>query len=812
MRTVFLASVLSIVLGRIIIAVCLRAGLRVVLGMFVLLVSVTAAQAQSNVGWPIYNGGANGDHYSKLDQINRSNVKRLAVAWKFDTGEKGGMQTNPLIVDGVLYAYTPTAKVIALNGTTGKQIWRFDSGVKSSQPARGLAYWTDGKQSRLFAGIMNFLYCLDAKTGKPIESFGEAGRIDLRKGLRGNYEDQSIALTSPGTVYKDVIIVGGRNPETHPAPPGDIRAFDVHTGKLRWRFRTIPHPGEPGYETWPKDAWKTAGAANNWAGMTVDTQRGIVYVPTGSAVMDFYGGDRVGDDLYTDSLLALDALTGKKLWYFQGVHHDIWDRDFPAAPVLFTMERDGKKIPALAQSSKQGYIFVFDRVTGKPLFPIIERPYPKSIVPGEVTAPTQPLPDLPAPFARQRVTINDLTTRTPEAHAWAVKKFNESTSDGQFIPFRLDEDTIVFPGFDGGAEWGGPALDPKTNILYVNANEMAWLGRLVPAETGGSPGEQLFRQQCAVCHGINRAGSPPAMPSLVDVTKRLPEQKIVDTIHGGNGRMPAFPNVQGSLLEDLLTYLRTEVKPAGDKSEMTAASPASVSGVDDPEGKQVYQMYCAGCHGEKWEGQMNPPIPGLLGIGKRMTKAQVAAIVEKGRGTMIAFPDVKDKQLEALLHYLGVGETLPKEQEATPGIPQYDFAGYRKFLDPDGYPAVSTPWGTLTAINLNTGKTVWKIPFGTYPDLAAKGNTKTGSENYGGPIVTAGGVLFIGATVYDRTFHAYDAATGKLLWEQQLPCAGVATPSTYEVNGRQYVVIAASGGRDPKSPTCGEYVAFALPK
>ncbi|MDE3202419.1 MAG: PQQ-binding-like beta-propeller repeat protein [Acidobacteriota bacterium] len=799
---------LEVVSGGIIITVGSRAGLRVALCLVCVCILTAGLYAQTSVDWRVYNGSLSGDHYSKLNQINRKNVKQLKIAWTFDTGEKGGIQTNPLVIGGVLYAYTPTAKVIALNAATGQQIWRFDSGVKSTQPARGLAFWANGKQTRLFAGIMNFLYCLDAKTGEVIRSFGEDGRLDLRKGLRGNYEDQSIALTSPGTVYKDVIIVGGRNPETHPAPPGDIRAFDVHTGKLRWVFHTIPHPGEPGYETWPKDAWKTAGAANNWAGMTVDVQRGIVYVPTGSAVMDFYGGDRVGDGLYTDSELALDALTGKKLWYFQGVHHDVWDRDFPTAPVLFTMHRDGKEIPAIAQTSKQGFVFVFDRVTGKPLYPITERPYPKSIVAGEVTAPTQPLPDWPAPFARQRVTINDLTARTPEAHAWAVKKFNESISDGQFIPFRTDRDTLVFPGFDGGAEWGGPALDPKTNILYVNANEMAWLGRLVPAETGGSPGEQLFRQQCSVCHGINRAGSPPAMPSLIDVTKRLPEQKIVDTIHGGNGRMPAFPNVQGKQLESLLAFLRTEVKPEDDKKEMAAVVEP---GVHDPEGKQVYQTYCAGCHGDNWKGQMAPPIPGLLGIEHRLTRAQVTEIVQKGSKTMIAFPDLKDKQLDALLHYLGVHEELPKV-DSTPGIPQYDFAGYRKFLDPDGYPAVSTPWGTLTAINLNTGKMVWKIPFGTYPDLAAKGETKTGSENYGGPVVTAGGVLFIGATVYDRTFHAYDAATGKLLWEQQLPCAGVATPSTYEVNGRQYVVIAASGGRDPKSPTCGEYVAFALPK
>ena len=407
--------------------------------------------AQNAVDWPVYNGGADGDHYSKLTQINRGNVGLLKVAWTFDTGETGGIQDNPLIVGRTLYAYTPTQKIIALDAATGALKWKFDSGVSGTQPARGIAYWTDGKQGRILAGVMNFLYCLDAKTGKPIASFGESGRIDLRKELRGDYERQSIYLTTPGIIYKDLIIVGGRNPETHPAPPGDVRAFDVRTGKLRWSFHTIPHPGEPGYETWPAEAWKTAGAANNWAGMALDEKRGIVYVPTGSAVFDFYGGDRLGDDLYANTLLALDANTGKRLWHFQGVHHDIWDRDFPAPPALFTIQRDGKTVDALAQTTKQGYLYLFDRVTGQPLFPIHEHPYPASTVPGEAASPTQPKPDAPESFARQRLTEDMLTTRTPEAHAWAVKEFRTFITDGQFVPLAVDRQTVVFPGFDGGA-------------------------------------------------------------------------------------------------------------------------------------------------------------------------------------------------------------------------------------------------------------------------------------------------------------------------------------------------------------------------
>src|ERR1700758_653654 len=330
-------------------------------------------KSPKSIDWPVYGGQLAGDHYSPLTQINRSNVSKLKVEWTFDTGEKGGLQTSPLVVGRMLYAYTPTQKVIALDAATGNLVWTFDSGIKGTQPDRGLSWWTDGSESRLFAGVMNYLYALDPATGKSIPSFGEGGRVDLRKQLRGDYREQSIALTSPGVVYKDLIIVGGRNPESHPAPPGDIRAFDVHTGALRWSFHTIPHPGEFGFDTWPKDAWLKSGAANNWAGMSIDEKRGIVYVPTGSAVDDFYGADRVGDDLFADTLLALDANTGKRLWHFQGVHHDIWDRDFPSPPTLVTVHSGGREVAAVAQTTKQGFVYLFDRVTGSPLFPVVEQ-------------------------------------------------------------------------------------------------------------------------------------------------------------------------------------------------------------------------------------------------------------------------------------------------------------------------------------------------------------------------------------------------------------------------------------------------------
>jgi len=778
------------------------------------------AANKGNVDWPVYGGETANDHYSPLKQIDRGNVGKLQVAWTFDTHEKGGLQAQPLIVGRTLYGLTPSQKVIALDAASGKLLWTFDSGIVGTQPDRGLTYWHEGAESRLFAGVMNYLYALDPATGKPIPGFGEGGRIDLRKELRGDYTQQSIALTTPGVIYKNLIIVGGRNPETHPAPPGDIRAFDVRTGALRWSFHTIPHPGEEGYNTWPSEAWKKSGAANNWAGMTVDVQRGIVYAPTGSAVFDFYGADRVGDDLYANTLLALDAETGKRIWHFQGVHHDIWDRDFPSPPTLVTVVRDGKRIDALAQTTKQGFIYVFDRVSGKPLFPIAENPYPASDVPGEVTAATQPLPLAPEPFGRQILTEDMLTNRTPEAHQFALEKFKTVRSAGQFLPFTVDKLTVIFPGFDGGAEWGGSALDPASGVLYVNENEMAWLGGLTPTQSGGSPGEQSYRNLCSVCHGIHREGAPPAFPTLIGIDRRQSDKEIALAIHQGKGRMPGFPNIDDARMQSLIEYLKstekspaTDAKARSDKREMSASAlDTKKANEDNPAGAASFQAHCAICHGDHMEGIV-PSFPALLGLEGRMTKEQTLEIIHKGKGRMPGFPTLADTELTALLKYIGIPGTgsIASVNAANSDEMRYQFTGYRKFLDQDGYPAISPPWGTLNAVDLNTGKYLWKIPLGEYPELAAKGMTNTGTENYGGPIVTAGGLLFIGATIFDKKIHAFNSRTGKLLWEATLPYAGLATPATYMVDRKQYVVIAASGGRDPKSPAGGEYVAFALP-
>jgi glucose dehydrogenase len=781
--------------------------------------TVHAATASTMADWPAYGGQVAGDHYSALSQINRTNVQQLKVAWKFDTGEVGGLQTNPLVIGRMMYLYSPSQKILALDAATGKTIWTFDTGIPGQQPNRGMCYWTDGKENRLLASVMDHLYALDPLTGKPIPGFGENGAIDLRRNLdETDYTSIFAVMTTPGVLYKDLIITGFRAPETQPAARGDIRAYDVRTGKLRWSFHTIPHPGEPGYETWPKDAWKITGSANNWTGMAVDEKRGIVYVPTGSAVTDFYGADRVGNDLYANTLLALDANTGRLIWHFQGVHHDIWDRDFPSPPALVTVKQNGRLVDAVAQTTKHGYLFLFDRVTGKSLFPIEERPFPASDVPGEVSSATQPIPVMPAPYARQRLTADMLTQRTPEAHAWAVEQFRTFRSDGLFIPFSLDKQTVILPGFDGGAEWGGSAIDPHSGVIYINSNDIAWTGGLTLNNQGGSPGETTYINHCSACHGSNRKGSPPAFPSLVNIQKTISDAEITNVIRQGKGRMPSFPNIDDGHLHELLDFLHTN--NISDDPGARSDPPAPVAGNrNEKTGAELYDKKCAICHGADLSGAP-PNYPGLVGVRSRLGDAQILNTIHNGKGRMPAFPNLSDDETAAILRFLGASalteEPSSKKEASSPSAPpsdtaKYRFTGYRKFLDPDGYPAIVPPWGTLNAIDLNTGKYLWKVPLGEYPELVAKGMKDTGSENYGGPIVTAGGLVIIGATIYDRKIRAYNSETGSLLWEANLPFAGVATPATYMVDGKQYIVIATSGQRDPKGPQGAAYIAFALP-
>jgi quinoprotein glucose dehydrogenase len=684
--------------------------LRSVTLVLLLAVARRDAAAQHSVDWPVYGGSDDHTHYTTLGQISPANVKRLKVAWTYATRDEftgSEMQTNPIIVDGVLYGTSPKLRVFALDAATGKELWSFDpqNGAPPTSRIRHRGVVVTG--DRLLFNYRNRLYALDRRTGRPIPTFGDSGWFDLRAGLGRPVQGLSVSASSPGVVFDGLLIMGSSVPEALPSAPGDIRAFDVQTGALRWSFHTIPHPGEPGYETWPPDAWKIAGGANAWSGVTLDPKRGRVFVATGSASYDFYGGNRAGDNLYANSVIALDARTGARVWHYQVLRHDLWDRDLPAAPVLVTLTHGGKAIDAVAQITKTGHVFVLDRETGAPLFPVEERAMPPAVLAGDRAAPTQHFPLLPPPFTRQQLTRGDLTTRSPAAHAAALKLFEQYGTKHPFAPPN-EKGTIIFPGVDGGGEWGGPAFDPATGLLYVNANEMAWLLKLVPRSD-----RSLYAANCASCHGENRAGSAMA-PSLVGIAERRTPQQVAQVIRDGTGRMPAFGSaLEGRAVTDLVNYLVT-------------GRDASAAVGPDPF-----------------------------------------------------------------------------------GVP-YRNAYFDIFVDHEGYPAIKPPWGTLNAIDLNAGRIAWSVPLGEYPKLTARGIRNTGTDNYGGAIVTENGLLFIAATTYDNRIRAFDKRSGRLLWSAALPAAGNATPSTYMVNGVQYLVIACGGGKNG-APSGGTYVAFALP-
>jgi quinoprotein glucose dehydrogenase len=674
--------------------------------------TLTLCAPAADVEWPI-NGGAYNIRYSTLSQVTPQNVTKLEVAWTYDSHDAykdSEMQSNPIVVDGVLYATTPALRVVALNAATGKAIWTFDPNL--GQPIlrrfrhRGVTVYKD----RVFVTHRNYLWALDKLTGKPIPSFADEGRLDLRKGLDRPAEGISISASSPGVIFEDTIILGSTVPETLPGSPGHIRAFDAKTGKQRWIFHTIPHPGEFGYETWSQDSYKISGGANAWAGLSIDPKLGMVFAATGSASFDFYGPNRIGDNLFADCVLALDVRTGRRIWHFQAIKHDVWDLDFPAAPNLVTVTRNGKKVEAVAQITKTGFVYLFDRRSGKPLFPIQYRSVPPSVLDGEKLSPVQPYPVKPPPFTRQVFTEGMVTNRTPEAHAAVLAKLREIDSQGMFTP-PSRRGTLLFPGTDGGGEWGGAAYDPATGFLYVNSNEQPWIIRMVTQDT-----QSLYRNNCAGCHGNDRKGAPPTFPSLIDIGQRRTKQELASVIREGTGRMPGFSHLDGKVNE-IADFLITGRDP-GAELQATAGN--------------------------------------------------------------------------------------------DPNRLKYRNEGYILWRDPDGYPPLRPPWGTLNAIDLNKGEIRWQIPLGEYPELVAKGMRNTGSDNYGGPVVTANGLLFIGATSFDKKFRAFDKLTGKLLWETTLPAAGNATPSIYEINGREFIVIVCGGGKND-APSGSSIVAFALP-
>ncbi len=699
----------------------LFASLFVVLGI-VFMATQTTDEKNNYTEWSEYLGGPDRNHYSTLNQITPENVKNLQIAWTYEVGEGGQMQTNPIIVDGLLYGVTPSVQAFALDAATGKEVWKFgEPNAHWASTSRGVSYWADGDDKRILITVGPSLYALNAKTGKPIETFGDKGKIDLHTGLPEIAKDKFIMSNTPGTIFEDLIVMPVRLSEGADAAPGDIRAFNVRTGKLAWTFHTIPYPKEFGYETFPKDAYLNnyVGAGNNWSGMSVDRKRGIIYIPTGSAGFDFYGGNRKGSNLFTDCLLALDARTGKRIWHYQTTHHDIWDRDLPAPPNLITVTQNGKKIDAVAQITKQGYVFLFDRVTGKPLFEIEEKQMPTSTIPEESPWATQPIPTKPLPYARQSniLTENDINPYS-ENRDELIAKFKTYRKEQYAPPSK--EGTIVLPGFDGGGEWGGAAADPEEGILYVNSNEMAWI------------------------------------LTLVDNPKK----------------------------EQLAT--------------MSA-------------GEKVYNTTCIACHGADRKGNPKSGYPSLVDISERRSKLYVNVMIKNGKGMMPGNPTLSNDQRQALVGFLFGDEKKEVAGANTSKIPHlpYRITGYNKFLDKNGLPAIAPPWGTLNAIDLNTGKYLWKIPFGEEESLKAKGIANTGTENYGGPVVTANGLLFIAATK-DGKFRVFDKKTGKLIWETTLPAAAFATPATYQVNGKQYVVLAC-GGTKLGTPKGNKYVAFALP-
>lgn len=690
--------------------------------------------------WTMYNGSPDAQKYSSLAQIDTSNVSALRPRWTYHTGDAdtaahSEIQCNPLIIDSTLYATTPQLKLIALEALTGKRIWQFNPFDSATTPTairsklfqntcRGITYWTDGKAKYIYYTVGPLLLCVNAATGRLEPGFGQDGAVDLHQGLGARAQDLYVTASTAGMVYKDLLIMGCRVSENAAAAPGYIRAYDLRTGAIRWTFHTIPQPGEPGYETWDDStAYAHIGGANVWSGFSLDEKRGLLFCPVGSPAFDFYGGKRHGSGLYGNCLLALDAATGRHVWHFQGVHHDVWDRDFPNPPVLLTIHKDGKPIDVAVQTTKTGFIFVLERATGKPVYPVEEMKVDdQSTLEGEKLWPTQPTSRTPKPFVRQHFSPGELNTLLPDSEYAQVKRRLDTLQYGSVFLPPSTRGTVVLPGFDGGAEWGGPAADPNTGMLYLNANEMAWVLTMTPApkaathEDFAHAGARLYRSNCMACHGPDRKGAGN-YPPLINVNKKYNLSSFLHLVNTGRRMMPAFTQLDAEAQKAIASY----ILELPDLQKQTFSKPAT------------------------------PPDP---------------------------------------------FQELP-----------YTFTGYNKFLSKSGAPALRPPWGTLSAIDLNTGQYAWQVPLGEdsrYP------GRHTGTENYGAPVATAGGLLFIGAT-RDNMFRAFSRRTGKVLWETRLPAPAFATPAVAAIGGRQYVFIACGGGK-LHLPSNDVYMAFALPQ
>ena len=673
--------------------------------------------------WAIYRGDKKSNQYSELAQINAANVHKLQPVWEYHTGDPNGpsMYSNPIIVKGLMYFTTPRLDAVALNAETGAEVWKFQS--SDYQPdkkifrgrSRGVTYYDGQAGQRIFHFVNNRVYALDAKTGTLIESFGAGGFIDLRNDLDMPPEKASIEVTTPGIIFKDLLIITSRVPEEYDSTPGHVRAYDAATGAFRWIFHTIPQEGEFGYDTWEWVEGEVYGGANPWGGFSIDEERGWVFFATGSPANDFYGGFRKGTNLFGNSVVALDAATGEYQWHFQTVHHDIWDYDNPPAPILVTVSIQGKTRDAVVQLTKMGLTFVLDRDTGAPLFPIEEIPVPPSTIPGEEAWPTQPFPLKPPPLVRMSLHQSDLTNITPESREYALTQFKKYKTGYIYTPPSL-QGTITTPSHQGGVEWGGASFDPQSGILYVTANEAPSVNTLKKFQDAGTAasaiekGAVTYNKYCTSCHGLNREGSPPLYPSLIDLQKN--DQEVLDILRLGSGIMPSFSQLSHDELHDLLAYVRSDSNGRGFETTLSTKTRYSV---------------------------------------------------------------------------------------------QIPF-----FLDQLGVPAIAPPWGTLNAVDLNNGSILWKVPLGEYPELVAMGISNTGAKNFGGPVATAGGIVFIAATP-DEKIRAFGVHSGSVLWEYQLPAAGYATPSVYQIEGRQYLVLAAGGGGKNATKYGDSIIAFALP-
>jgi quinoprotein glucose dehydrogenase len=719
--------------------------------------------------WRDYGGSPDNSKFSPLKQVDKSNVTKLEVAWNYPYGET---QFNPIVMHGVVYGKGRNSSLVALDAVTGKEIWIHDG--LQGLTGRGINYWEskDGKDRRLIFSLGDYLQEIDAATGKSIRAFGANGVVDLREGLgRDPASIGRIQSNTPGKVFENLVILGSATGEAYFSPPGDLRAYDVVTGKQAWIFHTVPHPGEFGYETWPKDAWKYIGGTNTWGEITVDAGRGIAFFPTGSATFDFYGADRHGMNLFANCLIALDARTGKRLWHFQNVHHDLWDYDNTSAPQLTTIKKDGKTIDVVAMAGKTGFLYVFNRVTGEPIWPIEERPVPtKTEVPGEEVWPTQPFPTAPPPFARQKFTADDVNEHllTPAEQAQFKERISKARNEGLFTPIGFTE-VIHMPGNNGGSNFGSTSANPSDGTVYVISYDIPAIMRLLtPQESaargrrgGGAgaappPGQAVYQRECASCHGPNRAGTEKGS-SLVDIATRVPADAQRAAVTNGKGSMPAFPQLSSSDLDAVLAYLANPDLPAGFiglRGRGRGAGPALPAGPVVESGPAV-------------------PRPGGGGFGGRGSGPQ-------------SYPEGVEHPAERYtMNGYGLYESLPKP-----------------------------PNMTLTSYDLNKGTMRWQVPLGDDLRLIGEGihGTGTAMDLKLGAIPTAAGLVFVAGG--DDKLHVYDAADGTERWQFALGAASRGIPAMYEVNGRQYLLLTASGesvGQNPTPQAPKGYVALALP-